>query len=447
VTEYGVTHIHPLALLATLTAGVFLLVARRSQAALAIALVACLIPVAQRVVVASLDFNMIRLLILFGWLRLFARGELRALRLNEMDFAFLAWVFTASTMYVIREASAGALVYRLGALFDSVGVYFLFRVLLHRPGETVQAVRYLAICAAIVMVPMTLEFATGRNLFSIFGGVPAMTWVREGRLRCQGAFAHPILAGTFAATLVPVFVSMYRAFPKQRRISAIGAISGVVIVVLSSSSGPLISLVAGLGAVALWRFRAYTRLMRWGLVGVLTVLHFAREKPVWHLIARVSDLMGGEGYHRFSLIDAFVNRWREWYLVGTPSTAHWGHVLWDTTNQYVDEGVSGGMLTLIAFVIALAVAFRGMGRAARAGAKVRRPARAQGLWCWGLGCGLFAHATAFISVSYWGQMQVLLYLFLALLAAEYSFAVAARNARPPHPVAPEAPLARVPTPV
>ena len=38
-----------------------------------------------------------------------------------------------------------------------------------------------------------------------------------------------------------------------------------------------------------------------------------------------------------------------------------------------------------------------------------------------------AHATAFISVSYWGQMRILLYLFLALISAEYSFVRAPRK--------------------
>lgn len=427
MTQYGVTQIHPLALLATLAAGVYLLTARRSQAILPLALVACLIPVAQRIVVASLDWNMIRLLILFGWLRLVLRNELRPLQPNAIDFAFTAWVLVASTMYVIREASVGALVYRLGLMFDSLGVYFLFRMLLRHPADTVRAVRYLAICSALVVVPMMIEWAIGRNLFSVFGGVPAQTVVREGRLRCQGAFSHPIMAGSFGATLVPVFIGLYLGFPRYRRIAVVGALSGFVIAIVAASSGAVMSVAAGLGGLLLWPLRRYTSAMRWGAVGLLTVLHFVREKPVWHLIARVSDVMGGEGYHRYSLIDAFITRWREWFLVGTPSTAHWGPILWDTTNQYVEEGVTAGILNLIAFVTLLAMAFRGIGLAARAGRRLRRNPRMHGLWCWGIGCGLFAHATAFISVSYWGQMQVLFDLFLALIAAEYAFALVPRR--------------------
>jgi hypothetical protein len=44
------------------------------------------------------------------------------------------------------------------------------------------------------------------------------------------------------------------------------------------------------------------------------------------------------------------------------------------------------------------------------------------LWCWGIGAALTAQAATFISVSYFGQMQVIFYLFVALIAAERSFA-------------------------
>jgi hypothetical protein len=429
VTHYGVTQIHPLALLATLGAGVFMLSSRRSQAILPFILVTCMIPVAQRVVVASLDFDMIRILILFGWARLLARNELHPPRLNEIDIAFVTWVTVSAVIYVILYATTQALVYRLGLLFDAFGVYFLLRMLLRHPGDTVRAARYLAYCAAFVATAMAIEWATGRNLFSVFGGVPAVTWVRDGRLRCQGAFSHPIMAGSFGATLVPVFVGMWFAFPHWRRLAAVGAASGSLIAVAAASSGAFLSLVGGIGAFALWPLRRNTRALRWATVLCLTVLHFAREKPVWHLIARASDLLGGEGYHRYRLFDAFVNRWDEWWLLGTKSTAHWGPGLTDTTNQYVAEGVSGGILTLAAFVVLLALAFRGIGRAARAGRRLGRPPRAHGLWCWGLGAALTAHAVAFISVSYFGQMQIVLYLLLALISAELSFAMGSRRSQ------------------
>ena len=214
MSSYGVTNINPVALLATLAAGVFLLTARRSQAILAIALVACLIPVAQRIVVASLDFNMIRILILFGWIRLFGRDEMRPIRWNEIDVAFVIWIVLSSIVYVIREASVSAVSYRLGRRSMRSASTSCYAVLVNHPADSVNVVRYFAVCMALVMVPMTIEWATGRNFFSVFGGVPAITVVRDGRLRCQGAFSHPIMVGSFGATLFPVFVGLYVAAPR-----------------------------------------------------------------------------------------------------------------------------------------------------------------------------------------------------------------------------------------
>lgn len=421
MSSYGVTNINPVALMATLAAGVFLLTARRSQAILAIALVACLIPVAQRVVVAGLDFNMIRILILFGWVRLLSRNEMRGLRMNEIDVAFVTWIVLSSVVYLLREETASAIPYRLGMLFDAAGVYFLFRILVNQPAGTVNVARYFAICVAMVMLPMTIEWATGRNAFAVFGGVPAITVVREGRLRCQGAFSHPIMVGDFGATLFPVFVGMYFSFARFRTIAVVGAVSALVVSILAASSGAVISLLTAVVSLCLWPLRRHTRAMRRGLLAVTIVLHFSRDKPVWQLIGRLSEMIGGEGYHRSALITNFVNHWSEWFLLGTSSTAHWGFLMSDTTNQFVDEGVTGGILALVAFVALMSFAFRGIGIAGEAGARFGRTPRAQSLWCWGIGCGLMAHTTAFISVSYWGQMRILLYLYFAFISAEYSF--------------------------
>jgi hypothetical protein len=393
-------------------------------------LVACLIPGAQRLVIATLDFNMVRILIVFGWLRLALRGELRPLKLNAVDLAFVSWIVLAGTGYVLRQGDFGSFVYRLGFAFDALGIYFLFRMLLRHPADTVRSSRYMAWCAAAVAVGITIEWTTGHNLFSIFGGVPEYTWIREGRLRCQGAFSHPIMAGTFGGTLVPVFAGMWLAFPKWRVAAVVGAVSGLVIVAASASSGPALAVVAGFAAWCCWPLRRRMRALRWGLLLGAIALHFAREKPIWHLAARASDVMGGEGYHRYALIDAFIRNWREWWLVGIHSTDHWGFMLWDTTNQYVQEGVTGGILALLAFLATVVLGFQAVGIAGKSGRamSLARAPRAQRLWCWGLGAGLTAHAAAFMGVSYWGQIQFVLYLFFSVIAAELSFARAGHRA-------------------
>ena len=416
--EYGQTVIHPVALAFTVAMGVWLVLARRDHAVLPIMLVACLIPVAQRIVVASLDFNMSRILILFGWSRLIARGELRGFRWSPVDTAFVAYVLAGTLGYVARELSLGAVIYRTGVMFEAFGIYFLLRALLRGSAEMLRSVLSLAAIAIVVGTSMVLENLTGRNFFSVFGGVPEYTVIRDGRLRCQAAFSHPIMAGSFGAGLFPIFGMIL--FSRRRRwFVGAGLVGAVLIAVASASSGPVLALLIAIGGCALFPIRNHMRLVRYGIVAVLLVLHFVREMPVWHLIVRASNLIGGTGYHRYLLIDAFINNWSDWFLVGTRSTAGWGWGLQDLTNQFVYEGVQGGILPVIALIVLLSMAF------GRIGATIRRAQQARHLsserriglemLAWGLGVSLATHCVSWISVSYFGQMTIVLNALFAFI--------------------------------
>ena len=63
-------------------------------------------------------------------------------------------------------------------------------------------------------------------------------------------------------------------------------------------------------------FRKNTRAIRWGLVLLLISLHLAMKAPVWMLINHVDLVAGNSGYHRAMLIDACVNHFSEWWLIG-----------------------------------------------------------------------------------------------------------------------------------
>lgn len=416
--EFGSTQIEPSVIVATLLAGIALLAVRRSRSVVPVLLIACLIPVSQRVVILTLDFNMVRLLLLIGWLRVLMRDEARGFRLSRLDRIFVAWTIVASVIHVLREQSLGAVTYRLGASFDAIGCYFLFRVLIRDPHALVNSLRGMASICAIVAVTMALEHSTGRNFFAVFGGVPEHSIVREGSIRAQGAFSHPIMAGTFGATLAPLFLALLLGGFARRWLAGIGLVGATLIVVFSSSSGPFIAYAVGGLCWMAWPWRNRVRWMYGSFFGLLLVLHLIREKPVWHLIGRLSSLTGGTGYHRYMLIDAFVYFFPEWALLGTKSTAHWAWGLQDVTNQFVLEGVRGGLLTLIFFVWLLVESFRIVGVQLHGLAPVRPrvpPARLRlGLLVFGIGVSLVTHCVSFISVSYFGQTEFLFYLTLAL---------------------------------
>ena len=159
--------------------------------------------------------------------------------------------------------------------------------------------------------------------------------------------------------------------------------------------------------------RYQMREVRWGIALTLTFLHMIKERPVWSLIARASAVGGGTGWHRYKLIDAFVQRFHEWWLVGTTSTAHWGWGLQDVTNQYVLEGVRGGLVALILFLAIIVLAFQGVGRVWR----LCRHDPYRLALSWALGVSLFVHSMNFLGVSYFGQIHIAWYLVLGMIGS------------------------------
>lgn len=394
---HNATNVHPTGMVVLLFAMAFTLGCRRSLALLPLFVVSFLLPSAQRVVVAGLDFSFPRLLLLALAVRALSRGEWRLGRLNEIDRAFLAWAICAAAGYVLRKASTGALIYKLGSSYDLLGLYFLTRNYLASPRDAARACTWLALIAALASVFFAVEKSTGRNLFSIFGGAPEFTRMREGRLRCQGPYVHPILAGCLWAGAVPLFWGQLRTSRQAmaRLRAGLGIAGCLVIIVACASSTPLLGLLAAAAFLTTWRIRARIPLVRSSVLAGLVVIHFIRNRPVWQLIAMAGVVGGSTGYHRYQLVDAFIRHWPEWFLLGSNSTAHWGHFLFDLANQFVREGVEAGFLALLAFCVFLVRCFSKVGSLVRGR---RTPPRTRYM-AWAVGCALAAHCVMFIGIS------------------------------------------------
>jgi len=420
---YGRTVIHPLGLTAVFVLGIALVLLPRRWAFLPMLILACFIPSAQRIIVAGADFNLLRILILFGWVRIVLRNEMKGLVWNRLDFLLIAWMVSGSIIYTIQYGTSSALVNRLGWMFDGFGMYFLFRCVI-RSWEDLEQVAWSFVLVSLpVAVAFLIEWSTGRNAFAIFGGVPAITNVREGRLRCQGAFSHAILAGSFWVSVMPFMMALW--FKGRRWLVVSGLAAAFVITFTCASSTPVLALGFVVLGMALYPFRHQLSYIRWSIVGVLVFLHFIMAKPIWHLLARVSAVGGSTGWHRYMIIDATINNWDEWVLLGEPNPMSWG--VWqmrDITNQYILEGLRGGLLALALFVATLWTGFRMIGSAIRQ-YESDKP-RQVFVWC--VGVALFTHAGVFIAVSYFGQIIMLLYLTLALAASVYNLALTEKKA-------------------
>jgi hypothetical protein len=276
---------------------------------------------------------------------------------------------------------------------------------------------------AVIIVPLAVaalfEHTTGRNIFAIFGGVSELSAIRDGKLRAQVSFGDPILAGTFAATLMPLFVGLWLQHGFSRKLGVIGFIASSVITVLSNSGGPRIVYIFGFIGFMIWPFRRMMKFVRWGVLLSIIFLHVIMKAPVWALIQRTP--FTGTGYHRVELIDAFIRHFGEWWLMGTTYTAHWGPVVlpWmpnmvDITNQYVLIGIEGGLLPLALFIAVIAYSFRAIGRAMNT--KQNRPLYIR-VCLWSMGTALFGHMASFISVAYFDQIVTFWYMLLAMISA------------------------------
>lgn len=438
------TTLHPMGLAMTAACGIALLLVRREYAVWPFIILACFVSSAQRLVVGGLDFNLIRLLVLFGFLRLVTRSEYNGVRWGWIDFAIMAFALTKTVVYTSRYGTTSAFIYQSGQVFDAIGGYLLMRCFLRSQRDIITTAFGFACCSVPLAAAFLIEHLTGRNLFASLGGVPPITKVREGRLRCQGAFSHPITAGCFWAASLPLIASLFWQKRSRAKIAAVGGTAfALTIVILTSSSTPLMGVFAGVFAAGMFVLRHRVRWVFFGACLMTVGLHFSMNKPVWHLISRITITKGNTGYHRYLLIDSAIRNFGEWAALGTKSTAHWFWGGQDVTNQFVLEAVRGGLATLLLFVLTIALGFVAVGRTWRA-ASNHRPTM---LFAWALGAALFVHCVNFIGVSYFGQITFLWYLHLALIASLYEVVCTrrrtvthapARHARTrPHPLSTE----------
>jgi multidrug transporter EmrE-like cation transporter len=214
---------------------------------------------------------------------------------------------------------------------------------------------------------------------------------------------------------------------KKRKLALIGLIATGSMVMTSRSSGPIMTCFFALLALAVWKFRHRMRLIRWGAVFAIIALSIVMNAPVYYLLARI-DLTGSStSYYRAALINSAISHLDEWWLGGTDYTRHWmpTGAAWspdqaDITNHYIKMGVLGGLPLMLLFISVLIAGFMSVGRALRL--KENQPD--EQFLIWTLGAILFAHAATMISVSYFDQSIVFLYLVLAAIGSVHAAALA-----------------------
>jgi hypothetical protein len=410
--------VNAFAVILLLVASATLLLVPRRWAPLPLLVGACYMTLGQGISVGTLSFPVIRLLILAGFIRVILRGERPAGGFSVLDKLMCVWAAWAIVSSAFHAEVAATLENHLGMVYNNLGLYFLIRCFCQSLEDVLALVKTSAILLVPVALEMLNEHLTQTNLFAYFGAVPEETLVRGERLRAQGPFAHPILAGTVGAVCAPLMVGIWRQHPWFAKM---GLAACLLMVLASASSGPLMTIIFGLVALILWRWRHLTRHMRIAAVVGYILLEIVMKAPAYYIIARI-DLTGSStSWHRAALIQAAFEHVGDWWLAGTDYTRDWMPygVPWsedhaDITNHYLAQAVKGGMPLMLLFISFLWCGFRYVGQALRVGRNF--PPEEQFL-VWALGASLFAHAATCISAAYYDQSFVFLYSVLAMIVS------------------------------
>ncbi len=430
----GETSLNAAAVVILIIAIILVFALKRKYIFIPVLIASLLIPLEQQLMLGSLHFTLARIMLPFAWFRMLiirVRQGRSGFRWNSLDTVFTSYVVSNAVLYSIRWGEVGAVVNRLGFAYDALGIYFLIRFCLRDMEDVDRLAKTFAWVVIVLAAFMVNEQITHTNLFSVFGGVPLHTELRDGKPRAQGPFSHTLTAGTFAGTLMPVFYGLWwqnKKKKKNKRIAIAGTAAAVVAAFCTMSSTPVLSVVLGVFAFSLWRFRRYLGWMRLGLVGMLIALHIVMNGPVWSLIGKIDLTGSSSSYHRFELVDQTIRRFGEWWLDGTGNTNNWGWDMWDTANAYVNCATDAGLLTLLLFIGVIWVGFRRLGVMRKAWSS-SNPENARRLWA--LGCMLFATAVSFIGIMYFDQTSFAWFAELAMIASAVSL-------RPPRKVRPSA---------
>jgi hypothetical protein len=378
---------------------------------------ACYITLNQSIELGSLTFSVLRILIAAGVVRAVLRGEQLTGGVNTLDRSVIVWSMWTCVTSVFHVDPKGELIARLGMTYDACGMYFLCRAWCSTPRDVQRLCCWIVLVLAPVALAMLYEHVGLYNVFSVFGGAPETPMIRDGRLRAFGPFAHPILAGTVGAVCLPLAIGIWA---RHKSLSCLGVCVCLTMVFASGSSGPMLSSLGAIAAVVAWSGREYMWLLRRAAVAGYVGLEIVMKDPAYYIIARADVIGGGTGWHRAALIEASIRHLKEWWLVGTDYTRHWlpTGVSWspnhtDITNHYLHIGVMGGLPLMVLFIVVLVKCFRIVGDSIRA----LETDSGFGFTTWCLGSAMFAQALTCLSVSYFDQSILFLYLTMAAIGS------------------------------
>jgi len=375
----------------------------------------------QTVNVFGIDLYATRLLMLATFLRVIVRGEFGSSQLNGLDKTLLLVFGYRAVVFVVN--SNGSPMTEIGYFADTFLAYFAFRGLIRETED----LKFLLTCAPLLLLPYAalsaVERWTGSNVFASLGGVPGRILERGGIPRAAGSFTHPSIFGTLGAILLPLYIAF--AFDVRNRVAVlIGMASCAIIVFVSNSGGPATAAAMAILGWFAWGLRMQMRLVRWLLVSALVFLAGVMKAPIWSLPAKISALLGGDGWHRSYLMQVTFEHLGDWWFAGMSvlETRDWFPYVVvtggaDIINYYLEFGIAAGLPAMILFIFFLATLFGRLGAAMQV-------VRSRGSGdldderiLWGLGVAVFVHVVNWFAIVYFDKMHLILCMQFAAISS------------------------------
>lgn len=401
-----------------LASAIILALVGRQSLVFAIILVVMLIPSSERIVVFGLDLGPDRLIL--GWGFLLNLANVRRLgKLNRLDIIVIA--FATIQLWPVLAGRSVSLVNRLGASFDVVVPYLVFRCLI-RSTRDVDVVCLGFAVAALFLFPVYLqESLTGQASYRNYAGISGELVERSGGYRCQGPFLHAISSGlafSIGATLVlgnwirPVTVTPDTLASRRRPSLVVGLLAILLVcfpVLVSRSTGPWIVALIGFSICALYNSRRYVPGFCMAAGSALLLLHFLLGRGVFGIPAKLGIIGGGSGDHRSRLLEAAWSNLSQWWIAGTAEVGSWGYYMDDVANQYLAHGVTTGIVGLVLWIAVLGSAIKRLYRLSSA----RAIPHADRVACWSVFSALVAVSAGMFGVTLFSGVHVFVMLLLA----------------------------------
>jgi hypothetical protein len=374
--------------------------------------------------IGGLNLYAVRFVEVAAFIRVVARREFSFATMNRLDRVLVVlYVYTVG-VFLLRSNEDQ--VYTIGIGVDALLSYFAFRGFLSDDLDFHWFLRALTILLIPYAALVTIETITTNNPFASIGGVELNRagdrWFRDGRMRATGSFGHPSLMGTLGGTFLPLYIGVWLA-NKNRVAASLGIATCMTIVWASNSGGPATCVAATMMGWGLWTMRSNMRWVRRGSVVFIGLLALSMKAPIWYLLSRISDITGGDGYHRSALLDVAFQNIDKWWFAGMRllDTSRWlpytntntGAV--DLTNNFLVFGITAGLGSMLLLMALLTVGFKLLGEAL-AILRTRGEQHVEYV-LWGLGVTLGVHLFNWFGITYWDQSNLLWFMHLAFIAS------------------------------